>query len=692
MTHSLEIEALLAESDWLRALAGSLLRPGAEAEDLVQETWLAALRRPPRTEGEPRPWLARVARNLARNTRRERSRRAAREAFAHEEPTPPGPATLAQAAEAQRLLAEAVTRLAPELRDVVVLRYFHGLDSRAAGARLGVPGSTVRNRIARALEALRADLDRRRGGREAWAAVLAPLVGRMAASGSFASAASPSLALGSSVVLVLAAVGVCALVAAGAFEWRAGRKVAELEPPPEPTVFAGAPVASSDYAASATREAQVPSTDAASNEPEASLEQAAAPVPFADELVELAGTILVDGREPEYTLELTLEPVLRSQSGDRRPRPNMQRETASLRPEERGRFSFWVPGDWRGELGVQDYFLVSGEVALPIDAPRTGIQVRLSSGPEIVGRILSDDHHPLHLVGQALIREERDGAMVYEEGFPLRTQEDGRFRLPNPVGEGRGYVNLRVESEVHGFLLHERTDFEPAEDLDLGDLVVVPPRTVAFRVTNSRGEPLSGARAWVEPMGDARASEPSDPDGLGSLGFAPQGEAELRFSALGYADRVVEVPPAGTVEVVLEPLTTLEVQVVGSLAVEMNELRLTSPVAVYLGDLSGMAWDAIPAAYQAQLGAAVPYGFRSLEEKSGDWWYAFHLSSDGRCPLTGLAPNAPITIEVLGPDRRVLESRTVSLADGEHATLTLGDPSTGSEPAPGKAPPGTGGG
>src|SRR6185436_14680515 len=56
---------LLAHSSWVRRLARSLVASEADAEELVQETWVAALRRPP-TEGSPaRPWIARVVRNLA---------------------------------------------------------------------------------------------------------------------------------------------------------------------------------------------------------------------------------------------------------------------------------------------------------------------------------------------------------------------------------------------------------------------------------------------------------------------------------------------------------------------------------------------------------------------------------------------------------------------------------------------------
>jgi DNA-directed RNA polymerase specialized sigma24 family protein len=55
-------EALLAEARWLRRLATSLI--GEDAEDLVQATYLAALRSPPAGDRPLRPWLGRVRRHL----------------------------------------------------------------------------------------------------------------------------------------------------------------------------------------------------------------------------------------------------------------------------------------------------------------------------------------------------------------------------------------------------------------------------------------------------------------------------------------------------------------------------------------------------------------------------------------------------------------------------------------------------
>src|SRR5262245_13385058 len=89
-----DLEALLAESGWVRALARNLAADAQHADDLAQDTLVAALQRP-RGEGVPlRRWLAAVMRNLWRQERRgdlrrdDRERRAARSEIDAGEPAP----------------------------------------------------------------------------------------------------------------------------------------------------------------------------------------------------------------------------------------------------------------------------------------------------------------------------------------------------------------------------------------------------------------------------------------------------------------------------------------------------------------------------------------------------------------------------------------------------------------------------
>ena len=59
-------EALLAETAWMRTLARALVRDADAADDLVQDTVVAALRAKPELDRGLRPWLGRVLRNAAR--------------------------------------------------------------------------------------------------------------------------------------------------------------------------------------------------------------------------------------------------------------------------------------------------------------------------------------------------------------------------------------------------------------------------------------------------------------------------------------------------------------------------------------------------------------------------------------------------------------------------------------------------
>jgi RNA polymerase sigma-70 factor (ECF subfamily) len=217
--------ALLEHADFLRALARSLLRDAHEAEDVVQEAYLAALRRGPRALREPRAWLAGAVRNLARMRRRGEGRRRARERIAAK---PEAAATDAADAvarlEIQRTVVDAVLGLDEAYRTVLVLRFFHGLGVNEIAARHGVPPATVRTRQQRALEQLRGRLDRAHGGdRRAWALALVPLLARR------------SLA-----VPLVAAAAIVAVVGAGAlFALRGTDETA----PPRRVAHGGGPAA-----------------------------------------------------------------------------------------------------------------------------------------------------------------------------------------------------------------------------------------------------------------------------------------------------------------------------------------------------------------------------------------------------------------------------------------------------------------
>jgi RNA polymerase sigma factor (sigma-70 family) len=184
-TDAITPEELLAHSAWLRRLAARLVEP-ASAEDLVQETWAVAVRAKPDRDRPLRPWLAEVLRNLARMRARGTARWRARieKVRASDDVPLPTPEELLTYHQAQRMVAEEVARLDEPFRSAVLLCYGQGLEPSEIARRQSIPAGTVRWRLKRGLDEVRAKLDARCGNdRKAWRAALAPLVGRTVAGG-----------------------------------------------------------------------------------------------------------------------------------------------------------------------------------------------------------------------------------------------------------------------------------------------------------------------------------------------------------------------------------------------------------------------------------------------------------------------------------------------------------------------------
>lgn len=135
-------------------LAGWLAGNRADAEDLLQQTFLTAIEHRAAFDTERRvlPWLVSILTNHARNLRRERLRRAALPG--RPEPVADPVATAAQA-EFGAWLAAARAGLGPPYREVLALHLDEGLDAEEIAVRLRRPPGTVRTQIVRGLERLR---------------------------------------------------------------------------------------------------------------------------------------------------------------------------------------------------------------------------------------------------------------------------------------------------------------------------------------------------------------------------------------------------------------------------------------------------------------------------------------------------------------------------------------------------------
>jgi RNA polymerase sigma-70 factor (ECF subfamily) len=148
----------------------------AEAEDLVQDTFVRAYRAVGRFRGDStfRTWLHRIAVNVVRTHAARRKNRGERRSpgYARGEPLDPdrgdddaaiGRAAtnedLENAVVQRRMIDQALARLPPELRLLITLRDIQGLDYREIARITGLPIGTVESRIFRGRRRLRPMLE-----------------------------------------------------------------------------------------------------------------------------------------------------------------------------------------------------------------------------------------------------------------------------------------------------------------------------------------------------------------------------------------------------------------------------------------------------------------------------------------------------------------------------------------------------
>lgn len=161
---------LMAHAERAFNVAYWIVRDRADAEDVVQDALLRALRGYDRFGGDNlKAWLLTIVRNTAISHLRERRRRgnvvALHDAIEDARGQPQGWRQFATdeasaedkmiSADTARTVAAALAALSPAHRDVVVLREMEGLDYREIAMVTGLPIGTVMSRLARGREELR---------------------------------------------------------------------------------------------------------------------------------------------------------------------------------------------------------------------------------------------------------------------------------------------------------------------------------------------------------------------------------------------------------------------------------------------------------------------------------------------------------------------------------------------------------
>ena len=153
-------QLIMAQAPQLLRMLRRLLGSPADAEDVLQETFLKAWRAIDRFRGEARfsTWLYRIALNEARR----------RQAYdAHRRALPiddvllelpdlsAGPARLAESAELEAFIERCVAELPPNYREAVVLRDVEGLTNEEAAALLELDLRNFKSRLHRGRMAIR---------------------------------------------------------------------------------------------------------------------------------------------------------------------------------------------------------------------------------------------------------------------------------------------------------------------------------------------------------------------------------------------------------------------------------------------------------------------------------------------------------------------------------------------------------
>ena len=156
------MEALLDDMEWVGRLTRALAGSEDRAQELVQELWLAALRKPPPDGDRFRLWIRRVVKNhLAME--RVRARQSKEVEIVEECLAGDGESQseMAQLAEAKAILMAEIEALSKGARQALVLRFFEEQSEEEIASKLEISPRTARRRIASSLGTLRSRINRR---------------------------------------------------------------------------------------------------------------------------------------------------------------------------------------------------------------------------------------------------------------------------------------------------------------------------------------------------------------------------------------------------------------------------------------------------------------------------------------------------------------------------------------------------
>lgn len=511
-------ELLLTHLEWVRALVRSLIADAHLAEDIAQETMLAALRRPPESPERPRAWLGVVARNLALKWRRGEQRRVRRERGAPSPGPAPSSQELVERAALQREVVGLVLQLEEPYRSTLLERFYAGRTPRQIARRAGLSPETVKTRLRRGLARLRERLREEEGGEAEWLAALLPLARPLpvaAVPAATAAGALTGVVMMSAKIKVVLGLALSSVVGIGAWQWQ--RSSGEPASPPRESVAS---------TREATRE-PLPSAPAAPGEgalrraepPEAAPESKSPllplPVAAAGDSCRLAGKVLGPVAEPaasawvilsdsdhdtlgssSFAVLSEVQSLLEEEPGEHRRR---------VRTGSEGEYSFddlppghsWSLFAFHETLGVGMKF----GVPLDLDDSPQWLDLRLEGGVVLHGEVTDPSGGP---VAAALVQlfghdENGNGSSV----AALRTDARGRYRFfPLP------YSGFELSLHADGFLwaVERLSDVAAGEVERRVDFVLERSPRLAGRILDLDGEPAGLVALVRASSGAASAS------------------------------------------------------------------------------------------------------------------------------------------------------------------------------------------
>jgi len=464
---------LEVELPWMRVLARRLVHGEEEASELVQETWLAALSRPPSDRGRPRAWLRTVMANLARQRGR-RSWLKRRADLPELEPIDPGPGpgSTEEQVELEALILGELSVLDEPFRTTLEHHYLRGLQLVQIARRDGVPEGTVRWRLKAGIERLRMRLDKRYGDRRRWLAALLPFAGPRP----LPPAPPVRWPLG------LAGVGLVAGLLV-VFAWRPWN--ARVEHPLEPAVAIDvAPKSAVASSTSLTSEAP----------PRPAAEEVAVPAigefSLAVNVVDAAGD-RVAGAEVSVRTAAGFEVRARTDTGGNATLELATSEIGALGvPLARDRLVLRASAD--GHATSEAAFLRAGTVdtlTLALRGPERVLRGEISEGPE---RPLADVQVYAVLDPGRTTPADEDDLFHGPLALGTRSASDGRFELRGL--EHRPYAVIVTRAGCEPSLVPIDADKQELS------LVFVPEGRVQGRIVDEHGEPAAGARVWADPL------------------------------------------------------------------------------------------------------------------------------------------------------------------------------------------------